>query len=466
MFVGFTAIFSFSSSSSSLSSSSSSRLHNLLKPTVWQEFTPLAVQHNAVNLGQGFPDWPTPKPFKDFLNDAVNADFNQYARSPGDLSLVNALSNHYSPLMNRDIDPLNEIAVTVGATEAIYSALQANIQPGRGDEVVILEPCFDIYPVQVQLAGGISKYVPLDYNTSRGQWEVDMESLTKVLSENTKIIILNTPHNPTGKVFTKEELLHIFEIIKSYPNIIIIMDEVYEKLVYDNKQHTYMSSLHNDIWNRTITVSSAGKTFSATGWKVGWCLGPKHLIEPIVSINQWIHFSVSTPTQVAVANILEFCEKPYFEDGNNYDDSVDDTHDEVCTYKNYYEYICKQYEEKRNHLAESLKVSNLTPLVPEGGFFIMTDISSVDSSNLLDVYKEEPLARAGSGQAPKDWAFSRWMTVERGVASIPSSAFYHTALPTNSYSRFAFCKSLGSLEEARRRLQRSAVLEGGKPAST
>ena len=205
------------------------------------------------------------------------------------------------------------------------------------------------------------------------------------------------------------------------------------------------------------------KTFSAT--MESWlCLGPKHLIEPIVSINQWIHLSVSTPIQVAVANILEFCEKPYFEDGNNYDDSVDDTQDEVCTYKNYYEYICKQYEEKRNHLAESLKVSNLTPLVPEGGFFIMTDISSVDSSNLLDVYKEEPLARAGSAGL-KDWAFSRWMTVERGLP-IPSSAFYHTALPTNSYSRFAFCKSLGSLEEARRRLQRSAVLEGGKPAST
>lgn len=217
----------------------SSRLVGFDAPTVWQEFTPLANKHKSVNLGQGFPDWQSPDFVKKALCDAVMQDYNQYSRSAGDLSLVEALASHYSPLIGRNINPLTEITIGVGATEVMFAVMQSLLN--LGDEVVVLEPAFDTYPAQVQMAGGICKFVPLELK--EGKWIIDMNLLEKSITEKTKILLLNTPHNPSGKVLSQTELEDIATILRKNPHVTAVMDEVYEKLVYDNKQHLRLASL-------------------------------------------------------------------------------------------------------------------------------------------------------------------------------------------------------------------------------
>ena len=238
---------------------SAARLKGFDAPAVFQEFTPLAVAHDAVNLGQGFPDWNTPDFVKKALCDAVHANANQYCRSAGDLKLVNTLSKHYSPLVGREINPTSEITIGVGATETLFAIMQALLDDG--DEVVVLEPAFDIYPAQVQMAGGVCKYVPLELDVEGRRWVLNMEALESAITPKTKIMLLNTPHNPSGKVLTRDELLQVSEILKRHPHVIAVMDEIYEKLIYDGKEHIRLCSLP-DMWDRTISVYSFGKTFS------------------------------------------------------------------------------------------------------------------------------------------------------------------------------------------------------------
>jgi len=422
------------------------------------EFTPLAVRMKAVNLGQGFPDWPSPDFVKEALKVATGADHNQYARSAGDPVLVEALARHYSPLVGRKIDALTEVTVSVGATEALYALLQAVIN--EGDEVVVLEPAFDTYPAQVQMAGGVCRFVPLTCDLKNNgvagasAWKLDMAQLEAAITPKTKLMLLNTPHNPTGKVLTRDELLQIADILKRHPHVTAVCDEVYEKLVYDNRQHVRLASLPG-MWDRTVTISSCGKTFSCTGWKVGWAYGPQSLIKPIMLANQWIQYCVSTPTQRAVASIILESDKPYKES------------------KTYYDYVCTEYQKKRDDLASSLKDGKLLPVVPEGGFFIIADTSSYQPDAK---YANQP---GPNGEVPvsRDWAFARWLTSEAGVTPIPPSAFYrkdtaHLAsnLGTQSlltYSknsilttpvpitvaRFAFCKTDPALQEAKKRLR-------------
>ena len=279
-----------------------------------------------------------------------------------------------------------------------------------GDEVVILEPAFDIYPAQVQMAGGVPKYVPLRLNSVTGMWDLDFTELENAITEETKLLLLNTPHNPTGKVLSEEELLVIRGILLRHPHVICVCDEVYEKLVFDGKKHVRMASLP-DMWERTITVSSVGKTFSVTGWKVGWLYGCEKLIYPIMLANQWVQFSVSTPTQVACAAILTEAEAPY--EG----------------YENYYEYVRDLYEKKRNYLVISLRDAHLSPVIPQGGFFIMADTSA--HQIIPKKYFDEP---SPTGQVPvsRDWAFARYLTTEWGVTPIPPSAFYTKATAGNA----------------------------------
>jgi aspartate/methionine/tyrosine aminotransferase len=219
--------------------STSSRLIGFDAPTVWQEFTPLSNQHKSVNLGQGFPDWQSPDFVKKALCDAVMQDYNQYSRSAGDLSLVEALSKHYSPLVGRKVNPLTEITIGVGATEVMFAVMQSLLN--EGDEVIVLEPAFDTYPAQVQMAGGICKFVPLELN--EGKWTLDMGKLEETITPKTKIMLLNTPHNPSGKVLSQAELEDIASILRRHPHVTAVMDEVYEKLVYGNKEHLRLASL-------------------------------------------------------------------------------------------------------------------------------------------------------------------------------------------------------------------------------
>jgi kynurenine--oxoglutarate transaminase/cysteine-S-conjugate beta-lyase/glutamine--phenylpyruvate transaminase len=364
------------------------------------------------------------------MNVAVGHDHNQYCRSGGETSLVHALAEHYSPLVGRNINPLTEVTVSVGATEGIFAIMQAFVN--EGDEVVVLEPAFDIYPAQVQMAGGVTKYVPLMHDVATNKWTLEVEALERAITPKTKLLLLNSPHNPTGKVFSREELMQIRDILQRHPHVIAVCDEVYEKLVYDGNQHIRLASLPG-MWERTLTVSSCGKTFSITGWKVGWVYGDGPLVHAVMLANQWVQYSVSTPTQAALADVLRQADAPY--DGAS----------------TYYEHVRSEYERKRNFLAASLTGAHLTPIVPDGGFFIMADTSrhTVPESYL----KEKGLT---GDPATRDWAFARHLTVDWGVTPIPASAFYTKAKHglAKDLARFAFCKTDAALEEGDKRLRK------------
>mmetsp|Transcript_22120 Transcript_22120/g.37036 ORF Transcript_22120/g.37036 Transcript_22120/m.37036 type:complete len:446 (-) Transcript_22120:337-1674(-) len=420
-----------------------SRLKGFDAPTVWSEFTPLSQSHQSVNLGQGFPDWATPDFAKKALIEAINDDANQYSRSAGDIALVEELAAHYGPLVGRSIDPLTEVTIAVGATEALFAVMQAMLN--EGDEVIILEPAFDIYPAVVQMAGGVCKYVPIELDPAggmegQGKWQLDMEKLEAAVTPRTKLMLINTPHNPTGKVFTTKELSQIAGILERHPHVTAVTDEVYEKLVYDGGEHVRFASLPG-MWDRTLTVSSCGKTFSCTGWKVGWVYGAAHLVKPVVLANQWIQYCVSTPTQRALAKILLQADQPY---------TCTITPSAETYYPDYYAYVRSEYERKRNDLAAMLRSAHIHPYVPEGGFFIMADTSKYA---VPEQYQQQP-GLTGEIPVTRDWAFARWLTVEKGITPIPPSAFYTPSTKhfAANLARFAFCKTDGALNEAKVRV--------------
>lgn len=423
------------------------RLNGLDKPTVWHEFSPLAVEHKAVNLGQGFPDW-NPPPFAiEAMNNSVEPssgrNANQYARSYAHMPLAKVLADDYSKRFARTIDPATEIATAVGCTNALYCALQGIVSPG--DEVLMLEPAFDIYIAQTKMAGGVPTFVPLrssDKPVPEGEdpnanefFILDMEELESKITERTRAFILNSPHNPTGKMFNREELTQIGEVMKKYPQVTVIADEVYEHIVFDpeNSPHISFGSIP-DMYDRTLTLSSSGKTFSATGWKVGWAVGPPHLVHAVTAVQQWVNFSAPTPNQDAIAQCLLKAREPY--EG----------------YDSYYQWIAGEYKRKRGLLADALKSAGMKPIVPDGGFFIMADTSAID---LPEDYPEEKTVAMPADPMPRDWALSRWMTKEVGVTAIPPSAFMdkETIPLAKNLLRFAACKGDDTIIEAGRRFK-------------
>eukprot|EP00743_Colponemidia_sp_Colp-15_P002954 GILK01003195.1.p1 GENE.GILK01003195.1~~GILK01003195.1.p1 ORF type:complete len:438 (+),score=63.17 GILK01003195.1:40-1314(+) len=403
------------------------RLAGFDAPTVWHEFTPLAIEHNAVNLGQGFPDWETPAFLKEAMVEAMANNENQYCRSAGHRKLVDAVAARYGALMNRQINPMDEVLISVGGTEGLFLALQGLVNPG--DEVIVFEPAFDIYAAQIQMAGGVVRHVPLSPVTAEDgtvQWTFDPAVLRGSFNNRTRAIIVNTPHNPTGKIFNSSELQMICDLVQSHPDVVAISDEVYEYLIYDGHAHVRLCTLPG-MWDRTITISSAGKTFSCTGWKIGWLVGPKHLIQCAAIAHQWVCFSVSTPSQVAVASALERAQQEY--EG----------------FPSYFDYLCHMYKSKREKLATALREAGLKPCMPQAGFFIMADISEAP---IPEAYLAPGVSR--------DYAFCRWLTKDIGVAAIPPTSFYcdqNKEVGAN-YARFAFCKSDNLLDEAAIRLSK------------
>lgn len=291
---------------------------------------------------------------------------------------------------------------------------------------------FISYPAAIQMAGGICKPISLELNRMTSKWELDFSQLEKAITPKTKILLINTPHNPTGKVFTTEELYQIADILQRHPHVIAVTDEVYEKLVFDGLEHVRLASLPG-MWDRTITVSSCGKTFSATGWKVGWAYGAAKLVKPIVLANQWIQYCVSSPTQHALASIITSADQSY--EG----------------FASYYEFVRNQYRQKRDHLADSLRQGGIEPFVPEGGFFIMADTSRY---TVPRKYLDQP-GPTGESPVTRDWGFARWLTVEQGLTPIPPSAFYtlETRSKAENLARFAFCKTDTLLDQARVKFQ-------------
>lgn len=373
--------------------------------TVFAKFTRLAKEHNAVNLGQGFPDFPPPQFVLDALQEAVTG-YQQYAPLPGMPQLSQAVANKMSKALGVSLEPTQNIQITVGATEALFAVMQALLNPG--DEVILFEPFYDAYPADVIMAGGVPKYVPLQPQTD-GTWQFDLAELKRACSSRTKAIIVNTPSNPTGKVFSRQELLDIIQIAHDY-NALIISDEVYEHITFT--PHVSPASLPGGF-ERTLTISSVGKTFSVTGWKIGWVIAPKELIHAVRMAHQWIPFAVATPLQVASAKALEQAE----------------TH-------TYYSELQTLYKAKKDLLVSALRETPLRPLEPQGSYFVMADSSALKYKNDMELCEDLP------GRI--------------GVGAIPPSAFYsdehkHFA---KHLVRFTFCKTDEALNEAKQRLQK------------
>ena len=391
--------------------------------TVFAEFTALALEHDAVNLGQGFPDFPAPAFVVEAARAAVAAGHNQYARSAGHPRLVKALSAVYSPLFGRELDPMREIVITTGATEAIFAAIQALVDPG--EEVILIEPFYDSYPAAVIMAGGKPVYVPLRPRTgasSAQDWRLDLEELEQAITPRSRLLVLNTPHNPVGKVFARQELESIAALVQEH-GLLVLSDEVYEWMTYDDAAHVRLATLPG-MWERTVTVGSAGKTFSVTGWKIGWAIAPPKLAHAVLMAHQWIPFAVTTPLQEAVGAAFEQADGlGYFTD------------------------LRTMYQSKRDKLAGVLADVGLTPVTPLGSYFILVDTSHLDAPASTD--------------DPRDVQVCRWLTRETGVAAIPPSAFYspqHKHL-AKDVARFCFCKTDAVLDAAAGRLRRALAGE-------
>jgi N-succinyldiaminopimelate aminotransferase len=393
--------------------------------TVFTEYSALALQYNAVNLGQGFPNFPAPDFIKRAAQAAIDADLNQYARGAGQMRLVNALAQTYGPLFGRELDPLREIVVTTGATEAIFATMQGLVDPG--DEVVLLEPFYDSYAPSVIMAGGTPVYVPLrapDATPYASEWTLNMDELEAAITPRTKLMVINTPMNPIGKIFSRGELSKIANVVQKH-NLLLLSDEVYEWMVYPDPgdrggapiAHVRIATLPG-MWERTLTLGSAGKTFSVTGWKIGWAIGPAPLVHAVLMAHQWIPFTVATPLQEAVATAFE-----------------------QAPQEDYYRWLATTYEAKRDKLMGALSEVGLTPVRPDGSYFIIV------ATGHLDVPVPEGVRR--------DVAVARWFTTDVGVTAIPPSPFYspeHQYL-TDKLARFCFCKTDEMLDEAVRRLR-------------
>ncbi|MBW2734344.1 MAG: aminotransferase class I/II-fold pyridoxal phosphate-dependent enzyme [Deltaproteobacteria bacterium] len=374
--------------------------------TIFAEMTALALKHDAVNLGQGFPDFDPPPFVMEAAQRAMaDASTQQYARGSGELVLTEIIAEESGHALGRSIDPTSEVTITVGATEALFAATLALVEPG--DEVILFEPFYDSYPANVSIAGGTARYVPLRPGAD-GRWTFDQDELAAVFSARTKLIVLNTPHNPTGKVFRRDELEQIAGLCQRH-DVLALCDEVYEHLAFDGK-HLSLASLPQ-MWERCLVISSAGKTFSVTGWKIGWVVAPPHLSLALRRIHQWIPFAVATPLQHAVAASMR-----------------------VAKESNYYSEFLQLYAGKRKRLMDALTPTPLRAYEPEGTYFVMADLS--ESGYESDV----ELCRA----LPRDF----------GVAAIPPSVFYgekHRRMG-RKLLRFAFCKRDATLDEAARRL--------------
>jgi len=408
------------------------RLDGADRPTVWSEFALLAAETRGVNLGQGFPDWQPPSFVVDEAYTALKDGFHQYTRPAGHPALVQVLAQRYSTHLGREVEPMSEVAITVGASQALYVTLQALVNPG--DEVLLLEPAFDLYYGQVRLAGATVVPVALKLDEAAGEWQLDADALEKAVTPRTKLLILNSPHNPTGKVFTKAEMEAVADIVRRRPDLLVISDEVYKYIVHSGGEHVHFAALP-DMFDRTVTLSSAGKTFSITGWQNGWCVGPARLIKPIQLMLPFVQFCATTPMQQALSRVLPLADEPY--EGHS----------------SYYAWLCAMYEQKRTLLGSALAECGVKPLAGQGGFFLMADTSAL---HVPDEYMRQTTAAAPS--MTRDWALCRWLALEAGVIAIPASPFYSAPnkhLAANLV-RFAFCKSDDTLIEASERIAKLA----------
>ncbi|MCW6008796.1 pyridoxal phosphate-dependent aminotransferase [Micromonospora sp. CPCC 205371] len=372
--------------------------------TIFAEMSALAVRTGAVNLGQGFPDTDGPPEMLAAAADALRSGQNQYPPGPGIPALRAAVAAHQRRFWGLEYDPDGEVLVTAGATEAIAAAILGLCEPG--DEVVCFEPYYDSYAASIALAGAVRKPVTLRPGAS-GRYEFDPDALRAAFGPRTKLVLLNSPHNPTGKVFTPAELALVAELCQEH-GAYAVTDEVYEHLVFTDAAapHTPLATLPG-MRDRTLRISSAGKTFSCTGWKIGWASGPAHLVTAAMRVKQFLTYVNGAPFQPAVAVALALPDS-------------------------YYEEFRAGLQQRRDQLMAGLAAAGFGVLPSEGTYFVTTDITPLGGTDGM--------------------AFCRTLPERCGVVAVPTEVFYDDAAAGQHLVRFAFCKRPEVIEEAVRRL--------------
>jgi len=366
--------------------------------TIFTVMSQLAVQHQAVNLGQGFPDFDGPPLLREALARAMAEGKNQYAPMTGIPKLRQQISAKIARCYGRHVDPDAEVTVTSGATEALFCAIAALVRPG--DEVVLLDPCYDSYEPAVELAGARAVHVPLTLPA----FAIDWDRLRAAISPRTRMILINSPHNPSGAVLERADLDRLAELVRD-TGIVVLSDEVYEHIIFDGREHQSVLR-HDELAARSIVVSSFGKTYHCTGWKVGYAVAPPALSAEFRKVHQYVTFSTFTPAQWALAEVLE----------------KDPGHDVA---------LPAFYQAKRDRFAGLIADTRFQRLPVAGAYFQIVDYSAISADD--------------------DRTFCEWLVRERGVAAIPVSAFYETA-PDARLVRFCFAKTDATLEAAAQRL--------------
>lgn len=377
--------------------------------SVIREMTREAVKYGAVNLGQGFPDFAAPDDIKQKAMEAIAADHNQYAITWGVKSFRDAIAKKTMDFLGLDVDPETEITVTCGSTEGMIAAMMATVDPT--EEVIVFEPFYENYAPDAILSDATPRHVPL-YRTDNG-FVFDREELRAAFNERTKAIIICNPNNPTGKVFTKGELEFIADLCKEF-DVLCFTDEIYEHIIYDTEpdidplDHVCMANIEG-MRERTVVVNSLSKTYSVTGWRVGYCIAPPDITSAIRKVHDFLTVGAANPLQHAGAYALSLPQS-------------------------YYDELQRDYQKKRDFIVPVLKNAGFKCDFPEGAYYVMADISNFGFANDID--------------------FTRHLIREIGVAVVPGSSFYHDSRLGAQMVRFCFCKKDETLETAAERLQK------------
>jgi aminotransferase len=366
--------------------------------SVIREMTRVCNQYGAINLAQGFPDFPMPEPMKDAACAAIHGDVNQYAITWGSPPLRVAIAEKYRRWYGMSVDPDREVTVTCGATEAMASAFLALVDPG--DEVVVFEPFYENYGPDAILADAKPVFVPLE----PPHWTIDPERLRRAFTSKTKAIVVNTPHNPTGRVLTRDEISLIAELCVEH-DAWAITDEIYEHIRYAGNHHPIAT--WPGMRERTVTISGLSKTFSCTGWRLGYAVAPERETTAIRKVHDFLTVGAPAPLQAAGAVGMAFD-------------------------ADYFNHLALEYRERRDLLCGALTEAGFAFSVPEGAYYVLADYSAMSDDD--------------------DRAFAQWLASEVGVATVPGSSFYHNRETAPRTVRFAFCKRLETLERAAERL--------------
>lgn len=375
-----------------------SKLPNLGN-SIFSTMTTLANEHGAINLSQGFPDFDCSPKLIDLAHGYMKKGFNQYAPMPGVMQLREKIAEMVDKQQQAVYHPEREVTITAGATQAIFTAIASIIRPD--DEVICFDPCYDSYAPAIDLCGGMVKTVSLLPNTFNINWD----DVKKVFSHKTKLIIINTPHNPTGSTLTDFDMKQLIKLTQG-TDIFIISDEVYDKVVFDGKKHISVAS-YPELQERSFVISSFGKMFHITGWKIGYCLAPEKLTTEFRKVHQYLVFSVNTPIQYALSDFL--------------------------TDENEYLILCKFFQEKRDFFINALRATPFEILPTSGSYFLLANYDKISQKSDLDFTKE--------------------LIIKHRVATVPLSAFYKNRIDKH-YIRFCFAKKHETLEKAVENLMR------------